>query len=78
MKTKSNRRSAGGRAQKEEHLPQIAELAREGLNSRQIAERLDISKSSVNDWLRELREEPEMRSRATLPRPSARRSSFTP
>ncbi len=53
--TTSNRRSAGLRQRKQDLLPQIAKLADEGLSSREIQEKTGVGKSSIADWLREVR-----------------------
>jgi transcriptional regulator with XRE-family HTH domain len=46
--------SAGPRPKKEDFLPEIATLAGLGLGAREIAEKVGVSKSSINKWLREL------------------------
>ena len=49
---KCNPDSAGLRQRKQALLPQIAKLAREGLRSREIAEKLALTKSTAARWLR--------------------------
>ena len=52
---KSNRESAGLQQRKQALLPQITKLGEEGLSGREIAGRLNICKSTVNEWRREMR-----------------------
>ena len=56
--TTCRRRFVDARQQKESLLPQIAQLAREGLSCREIGKKIGVSKSAVDRWLRALRREP--------------------
>jgi len=53
----SNSRSAGSRQRKQALWSQVARLAEEGLSSREIAQRLALSKATVDRWLRRIRQE---------------------
>ena len=53
----SNPRSAGSRQRKQALWLQVARLAEEGLSSREIAQRLGLSKATVDRWLRRIRQE---------------------
>jgi hypothetical protein len=53
--TTSDRDSTGVRPPKQELLPQISQLAQEGLSSREIGKRLGLPKSTVGRWLRAMR-----------------------
>ncbi len=53
--TQPNPNLAEFRQQKEALMPQIAQLALEGLSCRDIAKKVGLEKSTVHRWLRELR-----------------------